>query len=60
MLRTDRAIDVQVAAIFRMLRTEALRTSFVDSERSWLRYRRQSCSVEASRLAEARHMRSHS
>jgi uncharacterized protein YecT (DUF1311 family) len=50
-LRTDRAIDVQVAAIFRTLRTDTLRTSFVDSERNWLRYRRQSCSIETSRLA---------
>jgi uncharacterized protein YecT (DUF1311 family) len=50
-LRTDRAIDGQVAAIFRMLRTDAPRSSFVDSERSWLRYRGQSCSVEASRFA---------
>jgi uncharacterized protein YecT (DUF1311 family) len=50
-LRTDRAINVQVGAIFRLLRTESLRTTFVSAERSWLRYRRRSCSVEASKFA---------
>jgi uncharacterized protein YecT (DUF1311 family) len=50
-LRTDRQIDVQVKAIFRLLRTETTRTSFVTGERSWLRYRRQSCAAEAARFA---------
>jgi len=48
-LRTDRAIDGQVGAIFRLLRTEGQRSTFVAAERSWLQYRRQSCSVEASK-----------
>ena len=47
-LRTDRAINVQVGTIFRMLRVESMRASFVAGERSWLQYRRQSCSAEAS------------
>lgn len=50
-LRTDRAIDAQVGAIFQLLRTESQRSSFVAAERSWLQYRRQSCSVEASKFA---------
>lgn len=50
-LRTDRAINTQVGAIFRLLRTDAARSSFVAGERSWLQYRRQSCSVEASKFA---------
>ncbi|HST15120.1 MAG TPA: lysozyme inhibitor LprI family protein [Gaiellaceae bacterium] len=50
-LRTDRAIDVQVGAIFGLLRTDARRSTFVAAERSWLQYRRQSCSVEASKFA---------
>ena len=50
-LRTDRRINAQTGAIFRLLRTESRRATFVAAERSWLQYRRQSCSVEASRLA---------
>jgi uncharacterized protein YecT (DUF1311 family) len=50
-LRTDRAINVQVGAIFRALRTEAARSAFVAGERSWLQYRGQSCSAEASKLS---------
>ena len=49
-LRTDRAINEQVGSIFRLLRTDHGRTTFVAAERSWLHYRRQSCSVEASKL----------
>jgi uncharacterized protein YecT (DUF1311 family) len=49
-LRTDRAIDAQVRTIFGLLRTESRRSAFADGERSWLHYRRQSCSAEASRL----------
>jgi uncharacterized protein YecT (DUF1311 family) len=48
-LRTDRAIDVQVRKIFRLLPTTSARSSFADGERSWLHYRRQSCLAEASR-----------
>ena len=51
MLRTDRAIDTEVGRIFRLLRTDGARSSFAAGERSWLQYRRQSCSAEASRLA---------
>ena len=48
-LRTDRAINGQVATIFRLLRTESRRAAFVAAEKNWLRYRRQSCSVEAAK-----------
>jgi uncharacterized protein YecT (DUF1311 family) len=47
-LRTDRQINGEVKAIFRLLRTEEVRMTFVTGERSWLRYRRQSCAAEAS------------
>jgi uncharacterized protein YecT (DUF1311 family) len=50
-LRTDRQIDTQVRTIFRLLRTESIRATFVQGERNWLRYRRQSCAAEASRFA---------
>jgi uncharacterized protein YecT (DUF1311 family) len=48
-LRGDRAIDAQVKTIFPLLRTESARATFVAAERSWLQYRRQSCSAEASK-----------
>jgi uncharacterized protein YecT (DUF1311 family) len=54
-LRTDRAIDAQAGGIFRLLRTESRRAAFVAAERSWLHYRRQSCSVESSRLTGSEH-----
>jgi uncharacterized protein YecT (DUF1311 family) len=50
-LRTDRQIDTQVRSIFRLLRSDSEREMFVSGERSWLQYRRQSCSVEASKHA---------
>jgi len=50
-LRGDRAIDASAAAIFRLLRTTVAKTSFVQSERAWLRYRRASCSAQASEYA---------
>ena len=50
-LKTDRQIDTQVRTIFRLLRTESIRATFVQGERNWLRYRRQSCAAEASRFA---------
>jgi uncharacterized protein YecT (DUF1311 family) len=50
-LRTDRAIDNRVEAIFRLLPTEGARSAFVAGERSWLRFRRRSCTAEASYLA---------
>ena len=49
-LRGDRAIDAQAKTIFRLLRTESRRATFVNGERSWLQYRRQSCSAEASKF----------
>lgn len=49
-LRTDRAINTRVRTIFRLLRTESARVSFVSGERSWQRYRRRSCAAEASRF----------
>lgn len=50
-LRTDRAIDTEVRKTFGLLRTTGARSSFVDGERSWLHYRRQSCLAEASRYS---------
>jgi uncharacterized protein YecT (DUF1311 family) len=50
-LRTDRAIDAQVRTIFRLLRTQGARLSFVTGERDWLHYRRASCAAEASHYA---------
>jgi len=50
-LRTDRAIDAQVKAIFGLLRTDGRRSPFAAGERSWLHFRRQSCAAEASRFA---------
>jgi uncharacterized protein YecT (DUF1311 family) len=49
-LRTDRAIDAQVRTIFGLLRTDSRRSTFAAGERSWLTYRRRSCTAEASRL----------
>ena len=49
-LRTDRTINTRVRTIFRLLRTETGRVAFVTGERSWLRYRRQSCAAQASRF----------
>jgi uncharacterized protein YecT (DUF1311 family) len=50
-LRTDRAIDREVAKIFRLLPpTQGARSKFVDGEQSWLHYRRQSCLAESSRF----------
>jgi uncharacterized protein YecT (DUF1311 family) len=50
-LRTDRAIDGQVGTIFRLLHRASRRATFAAAERSWLSYRRQSCSAEAELLA---------
>jgi uncharacterized protein YecT (DUF1311 family) len=46
-LRTDRRIDAGVKAIFYKL-APAERAGFVQSERSWLAYRKASCLAEAS------------
>jgi len=50
-LRTDRTIDTQVRTIFQLLRSDNRRATFVAGERSWLQYRRASCSTEASHFA---------
>jgi uncharacterized protein YecT (DUF1311 family) len=46
--RSDRRIDAKAAAIYRLLGRGPDRTSFVQSEQSWVRYRRRSCSATAS------------
>lgn len=51
LVRTDRAIDTRVRAIFALLRSGRGRTSFAAGERSWLRYRRSSCSAQATSYA---------
>jgi uncharacterized protein YecT (DUF1311 family) len=48
LLRSDRRINVRVKAIFGLLPTSVGRTTFVDGERSWLRYRRSACRAQAS------------
>jgi uncharacterized protein YecT (DUF1311 family) len=50
-VRTDRRIDLQVKAVFRLLPTDEARQSLVAGELEWLRYRRRSCAAEASRFA---------
>ena len=47
-LKSDRSINVRARKVFRLLRPSAARTTFVQSERSWLAYRRASCSAQAS------------
>ena len=48
LLRSDRAINGLARTIFYRLQTRAARVAFVSGERAWLRYRRASCSAEAS------------
>ena len=50
-LATDRAINAQAAAIFRLLRTAVARATFIRGEQEWLRYRLDSCTAEASGYA---------
>jgi uncharacterized protein YecT (DUF1311 family) len=56
-LRTDRAIDGQVSAIFHLLQTQSARAKLVRAEGGWLHGRRRSCaaaaSVQPGRLAAA-------
>ena len=47
---SDRAIDAEAALVFTRLPKSA-RKGFVQSERSWLDYRRASCTAEAARYA---------
>ena len=48
LLRSNRRIDARAATIFRSLRAQRARKAFVDGERAWLRYRRRTCSAQAS------------
>jgi uncharacterized protein YecT (DUF1311 family) len=48
LLSTDRAINGRARRIFGLLRTRSARSAFVRGEQSWLRYRRSSCSAQAS------------
>jgi uncharacterized protein YecT (DUF1311 family) len=45
---TDRKIDAQAKVIFGLLRSRDGRLSFIQGERSWLRYRQASCSAQSS------------
>jgi uncharacterized protein YecT (DUF1311 family) len=47
-VKTDAAIDAQARAVFSLL-TSRGRRAFVSAERSWLAYRKASCTVEASK-----------
>jgi hypothetical protein len=51
LLRSDRAIDARVSVIYGLLRSRSSRSSFVRGEEAWLRYRRSSCSAQASAYA---------
>ena len=50
-LSTDRKINAQVKVVFSLLKTRGAREAFVTGERSWLRYRRSSCTAQASLYA---------
>jgi uncharacterized protein YecT (DUF1311 family) len=47
-LLTDHAINARVKQIIGLLRTRSAKATFVAGEKSWLRYRRSSCTAEAS------------
>jgi uncharacterized protein YecT (DUF1311 family) len=47
--RSDRVIGGKAAAVFRLIRREQDRASFVSGEHAWLSYRRRSCTAVASR-----------
>ena len=47
-VRSDGRIDKHVRRIFALLRHRSDRVAFIQGERAWLRYRRRSCSAEAS------------
>jgi uncharacterized protein YecT (DUF1311 family) len=49
-LASDQRINAHVAIIFRLIATSADRTTFVQGERAWLRYRRSSCRATASKF----------
>jgi uncharacterized protein YecT (DUF1311 family) len=46
--RSDRVIDQRAATVFRLIRREHDRATFVSGEESWLSYRRRSCTAVAS------------
>ncbi len=48
---TDRKIDTQAGVVFRLLRSHALRVTFVRGEWSWLVYRHDSCAAASSAFA---------
>jgi uncharacterized protein YecT (DUF1311 family) len=50
-LKSDKAIDARVKSIWGVLVAGKARTSFAAGEKSWLAYRRSSCSAEASKYA---------
>ena len=50
-LSSDRAIDARVKSIWVVLAAGKARSSFAAGERSWLAYRRSSCSAEASKYS---------
>ncbi|HEU4892233.1 MAG TPA: lysozyme inhibitor LprI family protein [Vicinamibacterales bacterium] len=47
-VQSDRRIDKRVRRIFALLRHRRDRVTFNQGQRAWLRYRRRSCSAEAS------------
>jgi uncharacterized protein YecT (DUF1311 family) len=51
LLESNRKINARVDRIFRFLRSKGPRAAFVRGGKSWLNYRRTSCSAEASRFA---------
>jgi uncharacterized protein YecT (DUF1311 family) len=48
-LKTDAKINSQAKTIYARLRTAGGKASFVRGEKSWLSYRRSSCSAQASK-----------
>jgi uncharacterized protein YecT (DUF1311 family) len=46
--RSDGVINREVAIVFRLIRADQDRAEFVGGERSWLSYRRRSCTALAS------------
>jgi uncharacterized protein YecT (DUF1311 family) len=51
LLGSDRAIDARARKIFGLLRSKAARAAFVRGEKSWLGYRRNSCTAQSSKYA---------
>jgi uncharacterized protein YecT (DUF1311 family) len=51
LLRSDRAIDARVKAIFGLLSLSSAKRDLAAGEHAWLVYRRRSCAAEASKYA---------